>query len=382
MRWMPCSLLVASAVSVGLAGAWPGHAGNVSPSLPTAVRMDPPLRSFSVAAVGDWLSEGLVNRVAAGLASDGVRYDHEPLLRPVAPLLQSVDLAICHMETPIGLPGAKAGLVGTSPSGTSLIAAPYEVAGDLARAGFDRCSTASNHSNDLGATGIIQTLDALDEVGISHTGTARSPEESGVDVFEVSGVEVAHVSYALNSNTGWPSDSWRLDKAVNATEVVNDVVAARSAGAEVVIVSLHVYVEMQSGPTVADRALVQAVTSRADVDLVVIHGPHVVQPFEWVNATPVYWSLGNFMSAMGLPDRGRYSDTRTLDGLMATVRFTEQADGSWSAEPFTVLLCNVTGSHKVYPGLTTLADPAISSVLRAQLQACVGRTLPVVAEVH
>ncbi len=228
MRWMPRSLLVASAISVGLAGAWPGYAGDASPSSPTAVRMNPPLRSFSVAAVGDWLSEGLVNRVAAGLAPDGVRYDHEPLLRPVAPFLQSVDLAICHMETPIGLPGAKAGLVGTSPSGTSLIAAPYEVAGDLARAGFDRCSTASNHSNDLGAAGINQTLDALDEVGISHTGTARNPQEAGVDVFEVSGVEVAHVSYALNSNTGWPSDGWRLEKAVNATEVVNDVAAARA----------------------------------------------------------------------------------------------------------------------------------------------------------
>jgi len=382
MRWMPRSVAVASAVSVGLAGAWPGYAGDASPSLPTAVRMDPPPRSFSVAAVGDWLSEGLVNRVAAGLAADGVRYAHEPLLRPVAPLLQSVDLAICHMETPIGLPGAKAGLVGTSPSGTSLIAAPYEVAGDLARAGFDRCSTASNHSNDLGVAGISQTLNALDAVGISHTGTARSQEEVGFDVFEVSGVAVAHMSYALNSNTGWPSEGWRLDKAVNASEVVNDVAAARSAGAEVVIVSLHVYVEMQSGPTVADRALVQAITSQADVDLVVIHGPHVVQPFEWVNATPVYWSLGNFMSAMGQPDRGRYSDTRTLDGLMATVRFTEQADGSWSAEPFTVLLCNVTGSHKVYPGLTTLADPATSPALRAQLRACIDRTLPVVAEVH
>ena len=134
-----------------------------------AVRLNPPARSFTVAAVGDFLSEPSVNGAAAGYAPQGVRFDYEPLLRPIESIVQSADLAICHMETPIGAPGAVVGFAGKSSYGSNLIAAAAELPGDLARVGFDRCSTASNHSNDLGIDGIRTTLEAFDAVGISHT---------------------------------------------------------------------------------------------------------------------------------------------------------------------------------------------------------------------
>ena len=79
---------------------------------------------------------------------------------------------------------------------------------------------------------------------------------------------------------------------------------------------------------------------------------------------------------------GRTESHVFLDGLMATARFTEQADGTWKVEPWTVLLCNVTGSRKVYPGVTMLQDPTISATLRTQLEACVARTVQVEARVH
>ena len=94
--------------------------------------------------VRDFLAEGLVNNAAAAAARPGVRYDYEPLLRPHAALVQFADLAICHMETPIGPPGAKVGFVGKGAYGTNLIAAAWETPFDLKRVGFDRCSTASN----------------------------------------------------------------------------------------------------------------------------------------------------------------------------------------------------------------------------------------------
>ena len=164
-----CIVFVAGNASAGR----PADIGTVNGSAAStpgtpAQRLQPPGRSFSIAAVGDWLSEGLVNNAAAAPAPPGVRYDHEPLLRPIASIIAAADLAICHMETPIGLPGAKAGFIGRGPSGTSLIAAPYELAADLKRVGFDRCSTASNHSYDLGTSGITQTLDALDAAGLTH----------------------------------------------------------------------------------------------------------------------------------------------------------------------------------------------------------------------
>ena len=390
MRWLVPTTIVIALLVAPVAGAAPDPHGAIDgPADPVAgvqppVRATPPGRTFTVAAVGDWLAENLVNNAAAAAAPPGVRFDHEPLLRAMTPLVQWADLAICHMETPIGEPGDIAGYAGKGPYGYNKILAPYELAGDLHRVGFDRCSTASNHANDLGTAGIGSTLDALDEAGIGHAGTARTQAEAApaAHLLTVNGVTVAHLSYARNSNSGWPAEDWRIDKAVTATKVVQDVAAARAAGAEVVIVSLHVFVEMQTGPTADDRTLVQQITSLADVDLVLVTGPHVIQPYEQVNGTWVFWSLGNFISGMGVANRGKYTDPRTLDGLMATARFTEQPDGSWLVEPWALLVCNVTGSRKVYPGITTLQDPALGTTLRTQLHACVNRTLVVELRVH
>jgi poly-gamma-glutamate synthesis protein (capsule biosynthesis protein) len=355
---------VASAASIG--GATVGE---------PARRAERHPRTFSVVASGDWLAEHLVLAAAAG---DDARYDHVPLLAPIAPIVASADLAICHMETPIGGPGDVAGFRGRSPAGYTLIAAPYEVAADLRRVGFDRCSTASNHSFDLGSAGIDGTLAALDAAGLTHVGTARTATESQIQVFPVEGVAVAHLSYARNSNTGWPVEAWSVDRVVSADRVVDDVAAARSAGAEVVIVSIHVFVEMQPSPTPDDRALVTSILDRADVDLVVLHGPHVIQPMEFVNGTPVFWSLGNLVSGMGVPGRGRYSDHRALDGLLAAARFVEQRDGTFSVEVAPVLTCQMAGTRVVYPGIAARSWAQVDDADRVAIEACIARSGAVV----
>ncbi len=345
-----------------------------------AVRAGTPLRSFTVAAVGDFLAEGHLNTLASGLAGPGVRYDFEPFLRPVTALIRNADLAICHMETPITARGGDVGYLGTSYTGTHLLAAPHEAPFDLAQVGFDRCSTASNHAYDLGVDGIRTTLAALDAAHLGHSGTARSSTEAAVAYFTVKGVRVAHLAYARNSNVGFPADLWRVNRAVQPAQVIRDVAVARRLGAEVVIVSLHVYMEMQNGPIAEDRAVVNAITSAAaKPDLIVMHGPHVPQPMETVHGVVTFWSLGNFISAMGVPDRGKYADLRTLDGLLADVRFSERADHTWAVRASPVLLCNVLPDRRVYPGVRALRDPGLSAAVRVQLQACRARVSSVVS---
>ena len=346
---------------------------------PTTSTTRPPLpRTVSIAAVGDWLSESAIDNTATRLAPKGVRYNHVPLLEPLIPLLNSVDLAICHMETPIGLPGGYVGKV-SNKNGFSQFVAPYEVAADLRKVGFDRCSTASNHSMDLGIDGIDNTLDALDAAGITHSGTARTEAEAIPAVFEVNGVKIAHIASTIGSDVGWPKEDWRVNQSIPASNVIRDVATARAAGAELVIVSLHVRNAGGSAPRASDRAQVEEITAQSDVDLIVMHGPHTIQPVEIVNGTIVYWSLGNLISGMGEGD-GPASDRRRLDGLMAKVQFTEQRDGSWAAAAEAILLCNVTGSRVVYPGIATLADQTIDSELRSQLTACERRSSRVVSD--
>jgi Bacterial capsule synthesis protein PGA_cap len=348
-----------------------------------AERITPPARSFSLIATGDVLTENAVNFAAARITSGtGARYDFAPLLAPIAAMISSADIAICHMELPIGRPGDRAGIYGRSHFGGNLLLAPYEIASAIARTGFDRCSTASNHSNDLGEPSIGTTLAALDAAGLTHVGTARAEAEAATALLTVNGVQLAHLSYTRYSNTTLPSEPWRVNFAATAGQVAADVDAARLAGAEVVVVSIHVFQELLPAPLPADRAFIDDVTRLARIDLVVEHGPHVVQPVEKVNGTWVYWSVGNLISGMGTPGRGVFADPRTLDGLAATARFSETSPGVFSVDPWPVLVCNEPFGRAVYAPIATLANLTISSAVRTELLDCIARTIPVVPDLH
>ena len=359
------------------ATAAPGHASIDTLRVPGGRGTSAP-RAFTVAATGDILVESPVKAAAASHAAPGARYEFGPLFAPIAPILGSVDLAICHMEFPIGKPGQKAGPYGHGPRQGYRWLAPYEVAAGVRAAGYTRCTTSSNHSNDLGLDGIDSTLQALDDAGVSHVGTARSPEEAAVSTFEVKGVRVAHLAYTRANNTDRPL-AWRLNMAT-AESIVADVNEARSQGSEVVIVSLHVGKELESAPTGADRAFVEQITKATHVDLIVLHGPHVIQPVEQVNGALVYWSVGNEVSGMGTAPMGKYADPRTLDGLMATVRFTERPDGTFRASPRTILLCVDVDTRLIYPAFATLARADVTDPLRNRIEQCIARSAEVVPD--
>jgi poly-gamma-glutamate synthesis protein (capsule biosynthesis protein) len=135
---------------------------------------------------------------------------------------------------------------------------------------------------------------------------------------------------------------------------------------------------MQTGPTSGDRQFATALTAAADIDLVVHHGPHVVQPVERVNGAVVYWSVGNFVSGMGTAGSGRYADLRTLDGLLATVRFTETTPGRFTAESRPVVICTSRLDRSVHAAISELADPtavaAMTDSRRRELLDCIART--------
>jgi hypothetical protein len=347
----------------------------------TAKRLTTLPRSFDVVMGGDILTEKIVNDAAARAgAATGVRYDFRPMFAPVAPIVSAADLAICHMELPTGRAGDQPGSYGRSPFGGNLVVAPHELAAALADTGFDRCSTASNHSYDAGIDGIASTIEALDEVGISHTGTARTPAEADPGILVVNGVKVAHLSYTRFTNTQLPPEGWRVNYVTRPAQVAAGVDAARAAGAEVVIVSLHLIHELLRGPLSDDTAFVDELTSLAHIDLLLQHGPHVVHATQIVNGTLVHWSVGNFVSGMGVAGRVRYDDPRALDGLLASVRFTETSPGRFSATSWPVLVCNEVVARTVRAPVTQLADPATSPSLAREMQGCIDRTIGVVPD--
>jgi hypothetical protein len=372
-------LVVVASCSVAIGTHALGSLGSGASGTRTAVRLDPPARGVTVVAGGDVLTEERVRYHAARYgALSGRRFDFDPMFAPVAPILRSADVAICNMEIPVGIPGGPYGYAGRSPYGGNLLLAPYEIAPGLRNAGFDRCSTATNHAFDLGVAGIGTTIEALGANGIGSTGTARRRAESAPPIFVVDGVRIAHVSYTIASNTVPPADAWRLNLSQRSMTIAADVQDARRRGAQIVLLSVHVSIELQPGPTWADRALVDEVVRSSDVDAVFVHGPHVVQPVEMVRGTPVWWSLGNFVSEMGPPSTGRYADPRTSDGLLASVRFGETVDGDFAAYPATIAICNDLADRTVRSATAGLTDPNLPPRVHDELRACLARTRSVV----
>lgn len=209
----------------------------------------------------------------------------------VRPLLSAADLAICHMETPLSADN-------TGISGYPMFNAPLELARDAAGAGYDTCSTASNHSLDRGIAGITATLDHLDGVGLRHAGTARTAEEAQTPtVIEVAGVRVAQLAYTYGTNgIPLPTEAPWAVNLIDRDRILRDAAAARVAGAEFVIVSLQWGNEYQREPTAHQRTLATELLSSPDVDLIVGHHVHVVQPVERIGDKYVAYGLGNLLS--------------------------------------------------------------------------------------
>jgi poly-gamma-glutamate synthesis protein (capsule biosynthesis protein) len=234
----------------------------------------------------------------------------------------------------------------------------------LAGAGYDLCSTASNHSLDDGTDGLVRTLDALDTAGIAHTGTYRTEAESREPrIVDVGGIRVGHVAGTFGLNgVPLPADrEWSVDVA-DVPDVAGMLAAAaraRAAGAEVVVASLHCCVEYAYDPTDAQVAAVHALLASPDVDLVLGHHAHVVQPFEQLAGEWAAYGLGNHIAehaTRGYP---------TEDSVLARFTLTRGDDGRFvvtAAEA--VPLSIVFGGDRV---TVRPADPATAERVAAVL---------------
>ncbi|MGY1754403.1 CapA family protein [Blastococcus sp. SYSU D01042] len=295
---------------------------SAGPPEPTATAPPPPPESFTLLATGDVLVHQDRALTAGARRPDG-SYDFAEVFAPVAAIIGAADLAVCHLETPVAPDGGPY-------RGYPSFAVQPEIVDALAGAGYDACSTASNHSLDDGVDGLARTLDALDAAGLAHAGTARSEEESRQPtVVDAGGARVGLVAATFGTNgVALPAGrAWSVDVAdlPDVDGVLEDAARARAAGADVVVVSLHCCQEYEQDPTPAQEAAVRALLASADVDLVLGHHAHVVQPVERIGDEWVAFGLGNHLAehaTRGYP---------TEDSVAARFTFTRGADGRFTA---------------------------------------------------
>ena len=212
----------------------------------------------------------------------GVTPDEDSLAY-LTPHLQSADLALANLESPLTN-------VPEQMDSPYVLCAPTKHARFLAEWGLDLLSLANNHRLDCGEAGLADTRAVLDAAGLMSIGPGFHP------VYRLTnGVTLAFLAF---DDVSAPLDAGAAAQAIRA---------ARAEGA-LVVVSIHWGAEYQGGASERQKSLAHEFAEAGAV-LVWGHHPHVLQPAEWIETSQgralVLYSLGN-----ALFDQHGLADTR------------------------------------------------------------------------
>ena len=302
-RLFPLLLAVLAGCSTAPPVETPAAVEDVAPveaTTSTATEPAPPAkpdkRSFriSIAAVGDMMlgTDYPQNHLPD---DDGVSF-----LAAVTPALSSADLTFGNLEGVLvdgGEPAKKC----SNPSACYLFRSPTRYAGYYLAAGFDVLSLANNHARDFGEEGRTSTMEALDAVGIHHSG-----REGEFASLVVNDLKVAVLAYAVTKESNMMLDYELAETTVAEYAATHDIVMVTfHGGAEgVAATNLPFAEEEYYGEPRGDVVMFARSMVDAGADLVIGHGPHVIRAAELYKERLIAYSLGNFATYYGISVAG------------------------------------------------------------------------------
>ena len=194
------------------------------------------------------------------------------------------------------------------------------------------------------------------------------------------GVQICHLAYTWGFNgLSLPADEpWRSAE-IDPDRIIRDATKARELGAEVVFVSMHWGAETVSAITSTQRSQAEAITASGQVDLIVGHHTHVVQPIEQVNGVWTVFGMGNVLS--NHPTRDFFPPS-SQDGVIVTVTIEVAADGTVTVDAPVVhpTWVDRRNGFVIRDVLKDLADPDLDAGLRASLEESLDRTRRMVGD--
>ena len=231
-----------------------------------------PPRSFTLTGLGDAMCHNTQYKDAY-VSANGT-YDFNYVFENVKDVMSQDDLTIGNLETTFA--GPQVGY-----SGYPTFNTPDSMGEALKNAGVDVLSTANNHCLDKGYKGLSRTLDVLDQLGIDHAGTSRTPEEQSKTLIkEINGIKVGILSFTYGTNgITAPADKSFCVNYINKDFIKGRIDAAKAEGAEVVIVCMHWGIEYQTSATAEQKDLADFLFKNG-VDIILGNHAHVIEPFE------------------------------------------------------------------------------------------------------
>ncbi|MET0566196.1 MAG: CapA family protein [Acidimicrobiia bacterium] len=174
---------------------------------------------------------------------------------------------------------------------------PTETLPSMKANGIDVANLGNNHSGDFGKEALVDGRDQLTAVGISPVGAGRNAAEAGEPaMFDANGWKVAVVGFGGVA----PDDTWYATadtpgmRSGDDTPSMVEAVAAAEAEADLVVVTIHWGMELDTTPRQDDIERARAMIE-AGADVIFGHHSHRMQPLETVGDAAVFWSLGNFV---------------------------------------------------------------------------------------
>lgn len=253
--------------------------------------------TINMAVVGDIMCHS--TNFKSAYNSETNTYDFSNVFTDIQSYIQNADIAIGNLETTFA--GKDVGY-----SGYPTFNTPEELAKNIVDLGIDVVSTANNHSLDKRYNGLISTLDELDKVGLSHTGTYRSKEEQDTILIKnVNGINIAFLSFTYGTN-GIPVPSGK-EYCVNLIDenlMLDQLSKAKALNPDIICVNMHWGDEYKLVQNKNQEKLADFLFKNG-VDIILGSHPHVLEPMEKRTITLedgttkdgfLIYSLGNFMS--------------------------------------------------------------------------------------
>ncbi len=269
--------------------------------------------------VGDIMCEMQQNAVAFDEKEN--TYHYEDCFEKIKEFFQKSDYIVGNLETPI----AGEALKFTNHIWSFNTPEQFLIA--LKESGFNLVSTANNHCLDRGVEGLKKTIQALDRVGIAHTGTFASQEDKKLCIKEMEGIRFGFLSYTYGTNAVfnqqylkkeeqymvnlfarqeqkikkyqlWSRLKRKIDKKSHLIYLQQDVQKMKEQGVDFIVLCMHSGGQHNALPDAYTKFLMEQ-AKQMGVDIVIGCHPHVVHTCETHNDFIGAYSLGNFFCTPG-----------------------------------------------------------------------------------
>lgn len=263
-------------------------------------------QKLSLIMVGDCLMHSAVYN--NGKQSDGT-YEYKQMFTQVKPIIQQYDLAFYNQESILG--GKEIGL-----SDYPRFNSPYEIGDAMLDTGFNLVSLANNHALDRGEQALDNSLKYWSNKDVVTAGSYNSFEDrDNIPVYTKNGITYALLAYTTVTNgLQRPVGKEYYLNVYDEDQVKRDIEYIRDK-VDLLMVSMHFGTEYTLKQTTEQEKIAQYLAS-LNVDIVIGHHPHVIEPITYINNTLVIYSLGNFISAQRTVDQ--------LTGLMVGVNIIKE----------------------------------------------------------